>query len=138
MFNLIYESKIEYANIKWYVVLDYWLKNTFFDEIVDFFLSECCELKKSDVYDRIEFKNDSENKYRNRNEDESENEIEIICCIEHETQICSWCEIFSKAIAITFRWIRENFRFWILINRNYELIIRLKHNEWFRDKCCER
>jgi hypothetical protein len=138
MFNLVYESKIEYANIRWYVVLIYWSKNTLFDEIVYFFLSKCCKLRKNDVYDRIELKNDNESDYRSRSQDESESEIKIISRIEHETQICSRCETFSKTIAITFKWIREDFRFWILIDQNCELIIELRHNEWFRNKCCER
>ncbi len=138
VFNFVYESKIEYANIKWYVVLAYWSKNIFFDEIVDFFLSEWRELRKSDVYDRIELKNDSENEYRNRSEDENESEIKIISRIEHEIQICSRCEIFSRTIAITFKWIRKNFKLWFLIDWNNELIIRLRHNWRFRNKCCER
>jgi hypothetical protein len=60
MFNFIYESKVEYVNIRWYVVLAYWSKNFFFDEIVDLLLSKCDELRKSDVHDRIEFSDDSE------------------------------------------------------------------------------
>ncbi len=128
MLNLVYESKIEYANIKWYIVLVYWSKNISFDEIVYFFLSERCKLRKSDVYDRIELKNDSESEYRSRSENESESEIKIINRIEHDTQICSRCEIFSRTIAITFKWVRENFKFWFLIDRNNELIIRLRHN----------
>jgi hypothetical protein len=138
MLNFVYESKVEYANIRRYVVFAYWSKNIFFDEIVYLFLSEHCELRKSDVYDRIELKNDSESEYRSRSENESESEIKIISRIEHETQICSQCEIFSKTIAITFKWIRKNFRFWFLIDRNNELIVRLRHNWWFRSRCCER
>jgi hypothetical protein len=60
MFNFVYESKIEYANICWYVAFIDWLKNIFFDEFVDFFLFECNELKKNYVYNRLEFKDDSE------------------------------------------------------------------------------
>ncbi len=48
------------------------------------------------------------------------------------------CEIFSKAIAITFRWIRENFRFWFLIVRDSEFIIRLRHVRRFRSRFDER
>jgi hypothetical protein len=138
MFNFVYESKVEYANVRWYVVLAYWSKDTFFDEIVDLLLSRCDELRKSDVYDRIELNDDSESEYRDRSEDESESEIKIIRRIEHETQICSRCEIFSKAIAITFKWIRESFKFWFLIVRDSEFIIELRHIRWFRDKCDER
>jgi hypothetical protein len=79
------------------------LKNIFFDEIVDFFLFERRKLKKSDMYDRIELKNDSESEYRSQSENESESEIKIISRIEREIQICSRCEIFSKTIAITFK-----------------------------------
>jgi hypothetical protein len=39
MLNFVYESKVEYANICWYVALIDWLKNIFFDEFVD--LSFC-------------------------------------------------------------------------------------------------
>jgi hypothetical protein len=60
MFDLVYESKIENANIERYVILVYWLKNIFFNEIIDLLLSKCCKLKKNDVYDRIELKCDSE------------------------------------------------------------------------------
>jgi hypothetical protein len=137
MLNFIYESRVEYANIERYVVFVYWSKNIFFDEIVYLFLSERCKLRKNDVYDWIEFKSDSESEYRSRNEDESENEIKIISRIEHETQICSRCEMFSKAIAITFKWVRKSFKFWFLIDRDNELIIRLRHNWWFRNRCCE-
>ncbi len=38
MLNLVYESKVEYANMKWYVVLVYWSKNIFFDK---WFMSFC-------------------------------------------------------------------------------------------------
>jgi hypothetical protein len=85
-----------------------------------------------------ELKDDSESENRNRSEDESESEIKIISRIEHETQTCSQCERFSKAIAITFKWIQENFRFWFLIDRDNELIIQLRHIRWFRSKCNER
>ncbi len=61
MFNFVYESKVEYANIYWHVVFIDWLKNIFFDEFIDFFLFECDELEKRDVYNQIEFKNDNEN-----------------------------------------------------------------------------
>jgi hypothetical protein len=87
-------------------------------------------------YDRIELKNDSESEYRDRSEDESESEIKIISCIEHEIYICSRCEIFSRAIAIASRWIRESFRLWFLIDRDNELINWLR--QWFRNRCDER